>query len=49
MRREISDDDLRLMTGHVDVSMTDYYDRSTALDHLPKLLENKATIDTIFS
>lgn len=49
MRREISADDLRLMLGHSSAIMTDYYDKSRPLDHLPELLENKAIIDSVWN
>ena len=49
MRREISDEDLRLMVGHTSVQMTDYYDKSRAIDHLDNLLQNKKTINSIFN
>lgn len=48
MRREISGDDLRLMIGHTRPSMTDYYDKSTVMDNLPALLENKGTINAVW-
>lgn len=48
MRPEISGSDLRLMIGHVSEQMTEYYDRSQALDHLPALMQNKSVIDSIF-
>ena len=49
MKPEISGNDLRLMIGHVSPQMTDYYDRSQALEHLPALLLNKSKIDSIFN
>lgn len=49
MKPEISGNDLRLMIGHVSPQMTDYYDKSKALDHLPSLLKNKDVIDSIFN
>lgn len=49
MRREISGDDLRLMVGHSRPTMTDYYDKSTALDNLPSLLQNKDSIENVWS
>lgn len=49
MRKEISEDDLRKMIGHTSKSMTDYYDKSQAIDYLPILLENKSVIDSTFS
>lgn len=49
MRREVSDDDLRLMMGHTQEQMTDYYDKSKAIDNLPGLLINKDSINGIFN
>lgn len=49
MRREISDEDLRLMVGHTTEKMTDYYDKSVALDHLDNLLQNKQSLNSIFN
>ena len=49
MRREISDEDLRLMVGHATEQMTDYYDKSRAIDHLDNLLQNKGTINSVFN
>lgn len=49
MRREISDDDLRLMIGHTTEKMTDYYDKSGAIDHLDDLLQNKQSLNSVFS
>lgn len=49
MRREIDEGDLRLMIGHASQVMTEYYDKSTVLDKLPYLLENKSSIDTVWS
>lgn len=48
MRPEIDNKDLRLMVGHVKESMTDYYDKSKALDHLPDLLKNKDILDSLW-
>ena len=48
MKKEISGDDLRLMMGHVSEQMTEYYDKSKALDHLSDLLENKDRINSVF-
>jgi len=47
--RQISTEDLKLMLGHTKKRMTEYYDRSTALDHLPELMKNKDTINTIWN
>lgn len=47
--RKISKEDLRLMLGHTQEIMTDYYDRSTALDHLPALMQNKDTINKLWN
>lgn len=49
MRKEISGDDLRMMMGHASEEMTDYYDKSTVLEHLPELLNNKDSINSIFN
>ena len=49
MRGEISGEDLRLMVGHASAKMTDYYDKSKALDHLDALLENKQTLNSVFN
>ena len=49
MRREISESDLRLMMGHTDEKMTDYYDKSSVLDHLPELEKNKAVINSVWN
>lgn len=49
MKGEVSGEDLRLMMGHVSETMTDYYDRSTALDRLPALLLNKDKINGIWN
>ena len=48
MRPEISGDNLRLMLGHVSASMTDYYDKSEALQHVPELLKNKDIINSVW-
>lgn len=49
MKREISGDDLRLMMGHTSEQMTEYYDKSKALEHLPELLMNKDNINSVFN
>lgn len=49
MRGEISDTDLRKMVGHTTEKMTDYYDKSKAIEHLDELMENKDTLNSIFS
>lgn len=49
MRRAISGADLRLMVGHTTEKMTDYYDKSRALDHLDDLLQNKQSLNSVFS
>ena len=49
MRGEISGDDLRLMVGHTTEKMTDYYDKSKALEHLDSLLLNKDSLNTVFN
>lgn len=48
MKQEISGSDLRLMMGHTTETMTEYYDKSKALDHLPALLMNKNNLNSIF-
>ena len=47
--RQISTDDLQLMLGHTQKRMSEYYDRSKALDHLPELMENKGTINRLWN
>lgn len=49
MKNEVSEEDLRLMIGHASKQMTDYYDRSETLDHLPKLLQNEDRINKVFN
>lgn len=49
LNREISGQDLRLMVGHVSEQMTDYYDKSKALEHLDELLLNKNTLNSVFN
>ena len=49
VRGEITDSDLRLMLGHTNEKMTDYYDKTTAVEHLDNLLQNKPTINSIFN
>lgn len=49
MRNEISGDDLRLMVGHTTEQMTEYYDKSRAIEHLDNLLLNKETINSVFN
>lgn len=49
MKNEVSEEDLRLMIGHASKEMTDYYDKSKALDHLPDLLKNQTKIDSIWN
>ena len=49
MRGEISDSDLRKMVGHTTEKMTNYYDKSKAIDCLDELMENKGTINSIFN
>ena len=48
MRGEISGDDLRLMVGHTTEQMTEYYDKSRAIEHLDDLLQNKSSINSVF-
>jgi len=49
MRNEISGDDLRLMVGHTTEQMTEYYDKSKAIEHLDDLLLNKGTLNSVFN
>ncbi len=49
MRNEISGDDLRLMIGHTDERMTEYYDKSKAIEHLDELLKNKKSLNDVFN
>ena len=49
LRGEISGDDLRLMVGHTKEQMTEYYDKSKAIEHLDDLLLNKGTINSVFN
>ena len=49
MRNEISNDDLRLMIGHTSETMTEYYDKTKALDHLDELLQNKGSLNNVFN
>lgn len=49
MRQQINEKDLRLMVGHVSAGMTDYYDRSIALDKLPQLLQNEDIINNVWN
>lgn len=48
VRGEISGEDLRLMVGHTSEKMTEYYDKSKALDHLDSLLQNKTSLNSVF-
>lgn len=49
MRNEISDTDLRLMVGHTSEKMTEYYDKTKAIEHLDDLLLNKNTLNSVFN
>ena len=49
VRSEISGDDLRLMVGHTTEQMTEYYDKSKAIDHLDDLLQNKDSLNSVFN
>lgn len=49
MRNEISGDDLRLMVGHTTEQMTEYYDKSKAIEHLDDLLLNKGSLNSVFN
>ena len=49
MKGEISGYDLRLMVGHTSEVMTEYYDKSKALEHLDTLLLNKSTLNNVLN
>lgn len=49
VRGEISGEDLRLMIGHTDERMTEYYDKSKAVEHLDDLLLNKGSLNSVFN
>lgn len=49
VRGEISSDDLRLMVGHTKEQMTEYYDKSKAVEHLDNLLLNKSSLNNVFN
>ena len=49
MRKEISETDLRLMIGHTNEKMTDYYDTSTALDNIDIIKKNEDIINNIWN
>lgn len=49
MKGEISGDDLRLMVGHTTEAMTEYYDKSKAIEHLDELLLNKGSLNSVFN
>lgn len=49
MKSKIDNVDLRIMMGHVHANMTEYYDKSKALDHLEELQRNKNIIDNIWN
>lgn len=49
MRSKIEDENLRLLLGHDTEKMTDYYDKSKVMDHLPELLSQKSVINSIWS
>lgn len=49
MKTRIDNVDLRLMLGHVHEDMTEYYDKSKALDHLEELQKNKEIIDNVWN
>ena len=48
VRGEISGEDLRLMIGHTSEKMTEYYDKSKAVEHLDSLLLNKGSLNSVF-
>ena len=49
VRGEISGEDLRLMVGHTTEKMTEYYDKSKAVEHLDELLLNKGSLNSVFN
>lgn len=49
MKAQINNADLRLMMGHLNENMTEYYDKSQAIDHVPQLLQNKDVINSVFN
>ncbi len=49
MKGEISGEDLRLMVGHTTEAMTEYYDKTKAIEHLDELLLNKETLNSVFN
>ena len=49
MKGEISGEDLRLMIGHTTEAMTEYYDKTKAIEHLDELLLNKDKINSVFN
>lgn len=49
MKGEISGEDLRLMVGHTTETMTEYYDKSRAIEHLDTLLLNKDSLNSVFN
>ena len=49
MRGEISGEDLRLMVGHTTERMTEYYDKSKAVEHLDELMLNKGSLNSVFN
>ena len=49
VRGEISGEDLRLMVGHTTEAMTEYYDKSKAVEHLDDLLLNKKSLNSVFN
>lgn len=48
MKTKMDNVDLRLLMGHASESMTKYYDRSEAIDNLPKLLADKDIINSVW-
>lgn len=49
MRTKIEEDNLRLLLGHDTKKMTDYYDKSKVMDHLPELLSQKSAINSVWN
>lgn len=49
MRHQISGESLRMMLGHLNPKMTEYYDRAKITDKLPLLLQNKDVINNMWN
>lgn len=48
MKSKMNNIDLRLLMGHTSERMTEYYDKSTAVDHLPELIQNAPIINSVW-